>query len=582
VANWELTYGGEGIISGFRNLTRWPVVSITKIADGSTAAESCPSGKFKLEVVTDSKITITGYGKHELHSSVLKSAVTVSYAEGNANKSLFPGFSVCLSTTAEVGDSAIVYIGCTETGRCLSHGFIPPGFGSLGAIALLAENSSGLLLSDCLIVATNAIRIDNSGVNTPFAYFYQRGKNNPDPDADSAGLPVTFAQVGTWIPEEVFSLLMAANDDPAPNVITASSEDTDYEGYRALDYDEDTSWTTTDAPTELAPATWELDFDTGEELFNKLIVTCGADSDQQPTNIKVYAYYGGAYHEVASETSLTITDDAFTVAWSQDTAASKYKIEVTDTAGNAVLDIIHFQFSFVDPTITYQLLIDGEEQEVIETTTGAIVPVGTGIALNTEYQFPDSSKYRGLVFKLSSLFTVTDTATIYVSDGGASVELGLSEDAFVLGSSGIEITGASQEDGVVGDGQTVTFYLRLRCNDTLTSEMNQRNYSLRVVGYDEDGNELTIEHVGAYNVADIGASLSLQLSLIQNEYDRPTYTYVPSEDPYGDGSYVEDPDGLYVVALDNPWAYVLTSADPQSGKYKSITEVLEENGIEIL
>jgi hypothetical protein len=144
-------------------------------------------------------------------------------------------------------------------------------------------------------------------------------------------------------------------------------------------------------------------------------------------------------------------------------------------------------------SITFQNLVEGTPNTVSMLVAGLGIdvydvtndtPISGGVGLNcddtTVYRFDDSTDYCSGEFILSSDLEVTDSAIIYVSDGGDFVELSDTVNGFVTGSSGIYLTEDSAPEGVVSDGEGITFQIRLNAPEDKTSEMNQRLFSLRI------------------------------------------------------------------------------------------------------
>jgi hypothetical protein len=133
---------------------------------------------------------------------------------------------------------------------------------------------------------------------------------------------------------------------------------------------------------------------------------------------------------------------------------------------------------------TVDILIDGSPIDVYDLAAGSLIPDGEGLGCNgtSIYKFADGTPLQGIEFILSADLAETDTATIYVSDGGDSVELATAEGSFVSGPTGITLTEDEQVDGTVTDDGEVTFRLRIKPGSSETTDLNLRSYSLRLIG----------------------------------------------------------------------------------------------------
>lgn len=131
---------------------------------------------------------------------------------------------------------------------------------------------------------------------------------------------------------------------------------------------------------------------------------------------------------------------------------------------------------------TVSMLVGGVGVDVYDVTNDA--PVSGGVGLNcdgtTVYRFDDATDYCSGEFLLSPDLEVTDSAIVYVSDGGDFVELSDTVNGFVTGPSGIYLTGDSAPEGVVSEAESITFQIRLNTPEEKTSDMNQRLFSLRI------------------------------------------------------------------------------------------------------
>jgi hypothetical protein len=131
---------------------------------------------------------------------------------------------------------------------------------------------------------------------------------------------------------------------------------------------------------------------------------------------------------------------------------------------------------------TVSILIGGPGVNVYDVTNDASLSNGVGLKCDetTIYRFDDSSDYRSGEFILSSGVTETDTAVVYVSDGGDFVEISDGNSAFVAGTSGIYLTEENAPEGVVTNSTAVPFKVRLISPPGKTLALNQRQFSIRV------------------------------------------------------------------------------------------------------
>lgn len=131
---------------------------------------------------------------------------------------------------------------------------------------------------------------------------------------------------------------------------------------------------------------------------------------------------------------------------------------------------------------TVDILVDGSQIDVYDVTNQVSMPNGTTLKCDgtTVYRFADGTAYQSCEFILSSSLTASDTATIYVSDGGESVELSSAGVSYVAGTTGIDLTEADQVTGTVTDDGEVEFYLRKNISSGEDKDLNLRSFSLRV------------------------------------------------------------------------------------------------------
>lgn len=133
---------------------------------------------------------------------------------------------------------------------------------------------------------------------------------------------------------------------------------------------------------------------------------------------------------------------------------------------------------------TCDILVDGVAYDIYDVTNEATVTDGEGLEADdtTVYRFADGTILQSCEFVLSSSLSSSDTATIYTSDGGESVEVSSSLGYWYAGPTGIDVTESGKATGVVGIGGYMAFYLRANPNANEDSDLNPRAYSLRVSG----------------------------------------------------------------------------------------------------
>jgi hypothetical protein len=129
------------------------------------------------------------------------------------------------------------------------------------------------------------------------------------------------------------------------------------------------------------------------------------------------------------------------------------------------------------------ILVDGEMLDVIDVATDDLIVEGIELDADgvTVYRFADTTDYQSCEFILSADLVETDTAQIYVSDGGDFVELyDEVNGGYVPGSTGVYLTAENCGLGVVPDGESVTFRMRLNPDTGGSVALNQRQFSIRI------------------------------------------------------------------------------------------------------
>lgn len=133
---------------------------------------------------------------------------------------------------------------------------------------------------------------------------------------------------------------------------------------------------------------------------------------------------------------------------------------------------------------TIDIKVAGTSIDVYDVTHGALIPNGEGLWCDetTVYMFADGTKYQGCEFLLSEDIVEGNSAQIFVSDGGAQVELYDADNGeYVTGATGVNLTATGCGVGVVPNGLTAQFIMRLNPAAGLTVDLNQRQFSIKVI-----------------------------------------------------------------------------------------------------
>jgi hypothetical protein len=228
---------------------------------------------------------------------------------------------------------------------------------------------------------------------------------------------------------------------------------------------------------------------------------------------------------------------------------------------------------------TVDLLTSGSPIDMFDEVAGGIIPGGVGLKCDgtTVYRFADGTKYQSGTFILSDSLEQTDTATMFVSDGGSTVWLATPSESFVPGPAGLVLTQDGQTQGYILSNGTALFRIQLAPSSESVPNLNARSFSLRAVGMD-GSSMVTEEHRGSFLLAQGEAEVSFRISAVKAVYPRPRY----SEDPQNPGHFIPDDDGEYVEDLENPGSYIVASEAQKGGNYRNIWEYLAENGVIII
>lgn len=499
-------------VTGYwRNVIGSPVLLSSKISAGEAGDASPIAGVYRFRFETATTVSVRRVNLQDSSNPLLYSGVrTVVCDYMTENINFLPGWGLVFRGDVQVGDEFEIGIGCylngTQWVRILSFG--PRLAGSISTDRTLkAKNVSAGTLTDCIAVATNAIRVKNDQAgDRPFATFTQTGVLNPEPDDDLNGAEVTFDNYVAVVPATGDLLL---NGQPC-GVWDVAAEEANL---------------------------------TGEGLI------CDGETYYQ---ISVYD---------ENDFGFVITSE-FSIVWDEG-------LEVPD---GLVFEITNQ----VEATVpTFDILVDGDSIDLYDVKAGTLVPGGTQLTTGTTYRFADGTKYQSGQFTLSDDLEATDTATIYVSDGGAGVWLAPDGGSFVPGVQGIDLTERGQDDGVIAASGQVEFQIRISPASAETADLNQRSFSLRLVGLDGGGDEVDLEHQGSFLVAQGDGQLLIRITATNEAYQRPRY----AEDPENPGEYIPDEGGEYVEDLINPGSFVHYSADPNNGNYGNYLDYLAANGV---
>lgn len=132
---------------------------------------------------------------------------------------------------------------------------------------------------------------------------------------------------------------------------------------------------------------------------------------------------------------------------------------------------------------TVSILVDGASIDVYDVSNDETIAGGAGLKCDgyTVYRFADSTDYQSGQFVLSADLEESDTAIVYVSDGGDFIEISDMFNDFVIGSSAVYLTQNGAPEGVVQDGESVTFAVRVNAPSDASVDLNQRLFSLRIL-----------------------------------------------------------------------------------------------------
>lgn len=187
--------------------------------------------------------------------------------------------------------------------------------------------------------------------------------------------------------------------------------------------------------------------------------------------------------EVQCNTRLIATNAAWIVnteSYFQPIYAFRQVGETNPTA-HADLDGVTISFANVSGG-TCDILVDGAVVSIYDVTNDTTIGTATGLECDdaTVYRFSDGTAYQSIEFVLSSALEGTDTATIYVSDGGSFIELSDGSNGWVAGTTGLYLQSSGLGEGVVDADDSISFYVRPNAGAGADSTLNLRAYSLRI------------------------------------------------------------------------------------------------------
>lgn len=132
---------------------------------------------------------------------------------------------------------------------------------------------------------------------------------------------------------------------------------------------------------------------------------------------------------------------------------------------------------------TASILVGGSPIDIYDVTNSETITNGVDLSCDgsTVYRFADGTAYQSGEFVLSSSLEVTDTATLFVSDGGSFVELSNTVDDYVSGPTGVSVTSENCPDGVVSANSYVEINVRISNPGDYDITLNPRLFSLRVI-----------------------------------------------------------------------------------------------------
>ncbi|MBI4962505.1 MAG: hypothetical protein HY913_04450 [Desulfomonile tiedjei] len=227
---------------------------------------------------------------------------------------------------------------------------------------------------------------------------------------------------------------------------------------------------------------------------------------------------------------------------------------------------------------TVDILIAGDSVGILDVAANSLIPYGTRLKCDgtTLYRFANGTKWQSGTFILSPDLEESDTALIFVSDGGDQVELAQATGAFTRGANGIELTQTGQATGTVLNDGAVSVRLRLNPRVGLNSSLNPRSFSLRPVGT-KGAADTSRDYQGTFWIEDLDVQKNLiwRIQALLERYKLPRYSPNPNPPP----AYIPDPNGLHIEDPQNPGAHILASGTPSQGHYESIEEILSANGV---
>ncbi|MDQ7785718.1 MAG: hypothetical protein RDU20_22750 [Desulfomonilaceae bacterium] len=203
--DWRVLYNYRGTdrdIAGYwRNVRGTPIKSARKVPADSPGFATPMAGVYRYTFETSTSVSCTRISRMDYGNPLFFSGVRPVVADGVVeNLNLLSGWAVVAARDARVGDIFEIGVGCLPNTdqrswfRVLSFGPRLAGHPS-SDLTLIALNTSGVPLHDCIVTVANAVRAENhGGPASPFSVFRQSGLLNPVPDADPNGAVVSFEQ----------------------------------------------------------------------------------------------------------------------------------------------------------------------------------------------------------------------------------------------------------------------------------------------------------------------------------------------------------------------------------------------------
>ncbi len=417
MADWLLlhTHDGDGrdITGYWRNLKGTPVKSAQKVPSASPGFATPVAGVYRFVFETSTTLSCTGISKMEYANPHIFSGTCSVVTDGATdNLNLLAGWAIVVAEDAHPGDIFEIGVGClpatdmTPWYRVLAFGPRLAGYSSTGP-TLVAKNNTGVPLSDCMVVATNAIRaLNHDSPTSPFLMFHQTGRLNPFSDSDLNGTPVSFDQYGLLGHSQKYADIYV-NGDPVD--IHDVAADTLIPGGKMLVCDGITVYRFADG-SKYQSGTFALAEQMGLNLSATLYVSDGAES---------VWIQSGAGRPVSGPAGLVLTQTGEERGWISPQGSASFEVRISPSE-RAVGDLSARSFSL-------RLLgMDGERPASSEHQGSFVVDAGAAefnLRVNTV-----SRKYARPHYSEDS----EDPGKFIADDEGEYVEDELSPGTFIL------------------------------------------------------------------------------------------------------------------------------------------------------